>query len=227
MKDYEIFEANIFEYTGLANAPVEEQSAFIQEFGRLLAITGIYQAGEKLSEKDQETLYRLYEGDEPERAQAFLALRDIDLEELLVDEAIRVKRPIIESGKTMSSTNELLIAIKANLLPEVLMLESAVMKSALEEIYQYIDSLSLSESQKMRLAEKVEDKAIKNVEQYIESVLPPEVMEEIEKFMDEDDMGLGLQLMLRHGIDYIQLSLNETHKQLSELKEQFSFMNEE
>jgi hypothetical protein len=224
MKDYEVLDADLFEYTGLSDASVEDMAHFIQEFGRLLSITGILRAGEQLSEKDQDTLVRLLTDEEGERAQAFLSLKGIDFEEIMSEEVIRIKRAIIESGKTLRSTDELIVAVKSHLSLDALQLEGASLLTVIQEIQEYIDSLPFSDEQKARLAHSVEEKASQRVEEYIRSVLSSEIISKVDELMDQDREGEALLLMLQHGIDFAQLNTEEAQQQLNALKEQFAFL---
>lgn len=97
MTDAEILETDLFEELGLSDVSIEDKMQFIEEFGRLLGATGLIIAGDKLSEKDQDTLVRLLEEEESERVEALLAARNISLEEITIEEAIRIKRAVIES----------------------------------------------------------------------------------------------------------------------------------
>ncbi|MFL6257682.1 MAG: hypothetical protein ACJ74T_21975 [Pyrinomonadaceae bacterium] len=220
MKDYEVFEADLFELTGLGGAPEEECIAFVQEFGRLLGVTGIIVASERLSEKDQKTYGRLLEDEEGERAMAFLVSRDIDFEDILMEETVRIKRAIIESGQRMESVFNLLLAIKAQLPATVLEADVAVLNAALTEVREYSETLPLPEEQKVRLANNIGEAAERNVLNYLSDLVPPEVIDRVDQLIDENKMGEAFQLMLSHGFDYVQAMAEEMRSELISIKEQ-------
>jgi hypothetical protein len=221
MKDYEVFEADLFALTGLGEAAEEERVAFVQEFGRLLGVAGIILAGERLSEKDQNTYGRLLEAEETERAMAFLVSRDIDLEEILAEETVRIKRAVIESGRQMESIFDLILAIKAQLPATVLEAADIVeLNSALNEVREYADTLPVSEEQKAWTTNHIEESAERNVMNYIGDLVPSDIIDRVDQLIDEDKMGEAFQLMLSHGFDYAQAMAEEIRSELSSFKEQ-------
>lgn len=218
MTDYEILEANILEHAGLADAPVEEMTYFIQEFTRLVAICGLLRAGENLAEKDQEIFSKLLEQEEAERAEAFLSSRGIDLNELVIEEAIRIKRPIIESGKTLNSIEELIVEVKVQLYPDALAADILNIQTAINEALAYIESLPISDEMKERLAKVIEDLSSQEVEEQLSELLPPNISEEVDRLMDQEKIGEALILMLQHGVDFVELSVEAVHYRLEKLK---------
>lgn len=220
MRDYEVLEADLFELTGLNAAPEEDRVAFIQEFTRMLGMTGIILAAEQLSEKDQETYGRLLQDEEAERAMAFLVSRDIDIDDITMEEAIRIKRAVIESGRQMESAFDLLLAVKAQLPTTVLMADVAELNSALDEVKEYAETLPVSEEQKAWTADHIAESAERNVMNYIGDFVPSDDIERVSRLMDEDKMGEALQLMLSHGFDYAQAMTEELRSKLSTFKEE-------
>jgi predicted oxidoreductase len=220
MRDYEVLEADLFELTGLGGAPEEDRIAFIQEFTRLLGLTGIILTSERLSEKDQDTYGRLLQGEETERAMAFLVSRDIDIDDITTEEAIRIKRAVIESGRQMESVFDLLLAVKAQLPATVLMADVAELNSALNEVQEYAETLPVSEEQKAWTADHIAESAERNVMNYIGDFVPSDDIERVGRLMDEDKMGEALQLMLSHGFDYAHAMTEELRSKLSSFKEE-------
>jgi hypothetical protein len=226
MKDHEVFDADLFELTGLSEAPDEEKIAFVQEFGRLLGTAGIILARDQLSEKDQDIYARLLEREEIERATAFLVSRDIDLEEVIAREAIRIKRAVIELGQQMESALDLLIVVKAQFPTAVLELDIVGMHTAITEVQAYLDTLPLSDEQKARLTENIEKTVTLNVLNLMNDFIPPDVIDLADQLMEEDKWGEAFHLLLSHGFDYVQVSAAETRSELRSLNERISSLED-
>lgn len=226
MRDYEVFEADLFALTGLSAAREEDRVAVAEEFVRLMGMTGIILAGEQLSEKDQGTFGRLLQQEETERATAFLLSRDIDLQEIITRETIRIKRAVIESGRQMESAFDLLLAIKAQLPAMVLAADAGELHSAITEVVEYLETLPISDEQKEQLAENVERGATLRVMEEMSDLVPSDVIDRVNQLMDEDKIGEAFQLMLSHGLDYAQVMAEETRLELHSLKERVSSLGD-
>jgi hypothetical protein len=221
MEDFEIFEADLFDEVGLGHVPIEERLQFVEAFSQLLGMTGLLLAGDKLPDKDQDTLLRLLEEDETERAEALLTARNIDLQEIIVNEAVRIKRPLIESEMQVTSTDELLMAVKAQLPLITLEVYWQRIASSVEDLHEYLESLPLSDDEKLTLAETVVDNATGNVEDYVSGLVSPEVFNQFGELIEAEKNGEGVRLMLQHGVDFVQINIDEAEAQLNDLKERF------
>jgi hypothetical protein len=214
----DIFEEDIFQEAGLTSVTTEEKVAFVQEFGRLLGITGLGKAGDDLSEKDQDTLMRLMMEGEDEQMEAFLTSRNIDLRTLIEAEAMRIRAAIATSDAKYSSLEELLMAVKAQFPASTH--EFELMNVTVDEALKAeIDALPVDEDSKNKLIDMLLKIAFLEVQTEIEARLDPEVWVQVSELMGGDGTeGEGMILMLQHKIDYVQMYTEQIHRQFENLK---------
>jgi hypothetical protein len=215
----EIFEEDIFQEVGLSSVSTEERVEFVKEFGRLLGITSILKAGDDLSEKDQDTLVRLFEQQEEDRIQAFLTSRNIDLEAIAEIEGTMIRAAVVTSGVEFSSVDELLMAVKAEFPPNVHAIELTNVASLIHELRAGLDSLQVDKEQTDKLVDMLIENASNTAQMEVEELLPPDILAQVSELMDGDDTaGEGIQLMLKHQVDFVQININEIRREFERLE---------
>lgn len=218
--DFEVLQTNLFEHHGLGDLAAEEKEACAAQIDQLLGVAGLFRAAEQLEEKDQDTLGRLMAEQEVERAQAFLAVKGIDLEQVTITEIARVKRALMETNRQFDDIHQFRCAFKKLLPEEVNGIDIATAQAAaMNQVVQMFEELELPPSDEMY--EKVKGLIDGRSELRLHAEVSDELQARTDQLFDDDKSGEAISLLLENDIDLAQIYLEEANTLIEKMKRDY------